>query len=68
MSHEHHEPARHSGHEGHGAPRTPSGDAAPASPTAHVGQEDGLRTERISLSDLYCACCAEEIAPAAAER
>jgi hypothetical protein len=64
MSHEHHEPARHSGHEGHAAPRTPSGDKSPTSPAAHAGHGNGLRTERIALSDLFCACCADEIPPA----
>ena len=62
MSHEHHRATGHADHKGHSAPQAPSGDASPAVPAAHVEHGDGLRTERIPLADLYCACCAEEIA------
>jgi Cu2+-exporting ATPase len=64
MSHEDHQSAKHAGHDGHAAPRTPSGDESPAAPAVHAGHGDGLRTERIALSDLFCACCADEIPPA----
>ncbi len=64
MRQEDHRATSHADHKGHSAPQAPSGSESPAAPAAHMDHEDGLRTERIPLSDLYCACCAEEIAPA----